>query len=254
MLSPLKLTQEGNIWFGTDGQLIKWDGNYNWEFFTTENSPLPANGIRSLKADKKGGIWIGTINGVCYFDGSNFITLDSLNSFLRGLPGDGKRIIDIEIDPKGNVWLGTWGGGVVKYDGKNITAYNKDGMMRFITGIEIDSRGNIFVSSFSEFDENTNQYTGGGTFHIRLLRDKLVSDNTTNIKEYMDYNLLTEMTSSGQAFLTGITKTILALDILTGIDGSFTTLQIHPCIQTPYQKFLLMKTIKSFSVIILPAR
>jgi hypothetical protein len=169
----VEVDTRGTIWFGTynfrsypysDGQLIKWDGNYNWEFFTTENSPLPANGIRSLKADEKGGIWIGTINGVCYFDGSNFITLDSLNSFLRGLPGDGKRIIDIEIDPKGNVWLGTWGGGVVKYDGKNITAYNKDGMMRFITGIEIDSRGNIFVSSFSEFDENTNQYTGGGLF------------------------------------------------------------------------------------------
>jgi len=162
----------GNLWFGLydfrsfpyeKGQLVRWDGNYGWRFYTLENAPFPARGIRSLRADSKGGLWVGTINGVVYFDGNRWITFDSLNSFLRGLPYDGKRVIDIEVDSDGNVWFGTWGGGVVRYDGVNMVAYNQDGM-NFVTGIEIDGFGRIWVSCFAEYDENSEQYVGGGLF------------------------------------------------------------------------------------------
>jgi ligand-binding sensor domain-containing protein len=148
----VEVDSQGAIWFGSEGGLIKWHQN-TWSIFTTANSPLPTNIVRSLKADKPG-IWIGTYNGVIYYDGKTWKTFDQLNATLPE-----KKIMAIEIDQRGNKWFGTWGKGIVRFDGTNATIWNTNGL-QYVTGITVDSKNNVWVATYATH-ENGN-YQGGG--------------------------------------------------------------------------------------------
>lgn len=65
---------------------------------------LPDNRIRSIFQDSQGVLWIGTMNGVCQYDGYNFKKdINSKNSFRQS----GSWTSDICEDSVSNIWLGT---------------------------------------------------------------------------------------------------------------------------------------------------
>ena len=64
----------GNLWFGTYGGGVS---RYDGKSFTSfgEKDGLISRDVWSIAVDANGMIWIGTIEGVCRFDGKNFYSL-----------------------------------------------------------------------------------------------------------------------------------------------------------------------------------
>ena len=109
--------QKGNIWIGTRNKgLIKLipNGKLNYQLKYYKNDPadkfsLSCNSIFSLKEDKQGRIWIGTLGG-----GINYTDRDGHfihpGNELSDYPTRFLRIKNICIDHQSNIWLATTSG------------------------------------------------------------------------------------------------------------------------------------------------
>ncbi len=80
----------------TVGQLIRFD------HFDTR-SGLPQNNINSLIVDSTGYVWMGTIEGVTRFNGTNFDVFRSVPSQPNTL--EGNYIEKVSSCPNGNIWV-----------------------------------------------------------------------------------------------------------------------------------------------------
>lgn len=64
--------RQGNIWFTAEGYgVYRYDGN-NFKQFTTDDG-LTSNVTLSILEDNKGQIWFGSWQGLCIFDGEQFV-------------------------------------------------------------------------------------------------------------------------------------------------------------------------------------
>lgn len=81
------------------------------DFFTAKNG-LPNSSVLSLYQDKKGFLWIGTYNGLCRYDGSEFKHYKT--KFTSYNTGWLQSIDVIKEDALGNIWIGTRGSVVAK--------------------------------------------------------------------------------------------------------------------------------------------
>ncbi|UCH15153.1 MAG: hypothetical protein JSV22_04095, partial [Bacteroidales bacterium] len=72
-------TGSGDIWFGTQGGVVKFDG---WRYNTFNTSDgLASNNIKSVFEDSWGDIWLGTGDSKFFikYDGSRFYSIDAFN-------------------------------------------------------------------------------------------------------------------------------------------------------------------------------
>lgn len=73
---------------------------YNIEVFNS-SSGLPDNQVTALLQDNYGRLWVGTMKGLCIYDGLTF------NLFTKGNPIADNPITSLLQDSKGNIWIGT---------------------------------------------------------------------------------------------------------------------------------------------------
>src|SRR6185369_3340354 len=80
---------------------------------TTEQG-LPHDAITALLQDRKGFLWIGTINGLCRYDGSSFLVYknDPADSFTV----NNNPVINLSLDSEARIWAGTYWGGLNMLD------------------------------------------------------------------------------------------------------------------------------------------
>jgi signal transduction histidine kinase/ligand-binding sensor domain-containing protein len=125
-------------------------------YYLNGNDPrsLSNNSIRSLIRDKKGDLWIGTMNGLNFKRSGE----EAFTRFLSDPSAGNKTINNNEIfslleDRSGNIWLGTGGGGLNKYDpttGNFEYITETEGLAgREVYGILEDNSGNIWISTES---------------------------------------------------------------------------------------------------------
>ena len=123
---------KGNLWFGTNGGLSKYDGK-RFTNYTTEDG-LASNDVWSLCIDKTGTIWVGTREGVCRYSPKSNTTGATLfsafpipaaadNDYSREVAST-KLIWDIKADQAGNIWFASNGGGVYRF-GSSATKVDK---------------------------------------------------------------------------------------------------------------------------------
>jgi ligand-binding sensor domain-containing protein/signal transduction histidine kinase len=105
-------TRDGYIWLGTDGGLVRFNGE-TFTAFTTETGSLEDNEVWALLEDGGGGLWIGTYGGgLTLLKDGQFRTFTSAD----GLPDD--VIMSLSKDREGGIWmrtprgLGRYSGGV----------------------------------------------------------------------------------------------------------------------------------------------
>ena len=89
---------EGNLWFGTDGGVSKYDGQRFTNF--TKSEGLAGNHVRTMAQDDKGMLWFGTRGGVSRYDGKTFTTFTKQDGLPQG------TIVDaMHKDSRGNLWF-----------------------------------------------------------------------------------------------------------------------------------------------------
>ncbi len=144
---------EGNLWFGTDGGICRYNGKIFTNF--TEKEGLSSNAVWSMIEDREGSLWIGTYRGgIDKFRRSPFTHITT----KEGLSDNVVR--SIWEDREGNLWFGTYKGGISKFDGKNFTHLStKNGLVdNFVLTISEDREGNLWFGTYrgvSKFNGKT---------------------------------------------------------------------------------------------------
>ena len=122
---------------------------------TVSNNKLKSNNINTLAVDKNNYVWIGSDQGLFYYNYSSLDDIKQINSYLK--PNDGTKNIfqniivnDILIDNSNNKWIGTDQGIFVFDSNANriIKAFNKNNSpipSDNIISLKITESGEIFI-------------------------------------------------------------------------------------------------------------
>jgi len=144
------------LWVGTTVGLVKINKTSGeTDFYTKDNSGLPANNIISLAVDSSGNKWIGvehldgweasTSMGILSFDGVNWTLYDESNSELPDA-----LVTSIAIDGNGTKWIGTRFDGLASFDGTTWAVYNESNSglpTNKVSSIAIDANGNKWIGT-----------------------------------------------------------------------------------------------------------
>jgi ligand-binding sensor domain-containing protein len=167
-----------------------------WKIYTTLNSALPGNNVRSLLIDSSGRCgWIGTSDGLAKFDGARWDVFTSKNS---ALPDD--QIRSIATDGTGNTWIGTGAqrpggaaglgyikmvttGGLVRIENDKWTVQNPTnsglpGLIVFAIAVAKDNK--VWIGT----DDGLAVFDGKGIKPLRLL-DLLSDDDRTRVSRLL---------------------------------------------------------------------
>lgn len=138
------LGNDETVWIATDKGINKVI-NGNWSLLNNGNSNMPENDVTSIKGDLAGNIWAGLGTR----DKTHLIKIDTTNNisvFPSGV------IWNITVDNNaGKIWLATNGRGLVSFNGKEFTQYDKSNSIipnNTVSDILIDNNGDKWISTF----------------------------------------------------------------------------------------------------------
>jgi ligand-binding sensor domain-containing protein/signal transduction histidine kinase len=186
--------KKGNLWFGTDGGVSKYDGNRFVNF--TPKEGLANNLVRCITEDKKGNIWIGTKEGgISRYDGKSFTNFTT----EQGLANN--SVCCITEDKRGNLWFGTEGGGVSRYDGNSFINFTtKQGLANnTVRSITEDQTGNLWLGT----DGGGVSCYNGRSFTNFTITQGLANNSVWNITEDKLGNLWFGTDGSGISLYNG---------------------------------------------------
>lgn len=144
---------DGYIWIATRYGLNKFNGLTvkNYFFSPTDTNSLPANVVLSVFCDSNGKLWVGTINGICYYDEKS----DGFNKEIANrFPKAATSINDIVEDKSKNIWFAT-NSGLIKYLPKTdkITVYSQLNLAipsNNIYKIDLDGTNKLWISCYQK--------------------------------------------------------------------------------------------------------
>ena len=106
--------KKGNIWFGTDHGVIKYDGKNFWSYTEKNGLSNIHVGRKCILIDKAGTVWVGTGAGAFRYNpsadsagGKCFVPFPLLPHIV---------VKDIMEDQSGNIWFASQDKGVFRYD------------------------------------------------------------------------------------------------------------------------------------------
>ena len=141
-------TQDGYLWIGGRGGLLRFDGVRFVPWTSPDGKHLPSSNISSLLAARDGSLWIGMEGGLSHWDKQHLtnylITPERINSIIE--------------DRNGTVWftrsLGSdTAGGVCQIVGTGMRCYGKaDGLpgADLANSLVEDGLGNFWIGSYTE--------------------------------------------------------------------------------------------------------
>ena len=118
---------------------------YNWQNYSTSNSPLPNNTIRTLLKGTGNDLWIGTDWGLCHFENNQWSIYNQENS-----PLSDNNVRTLCLDQSNHLWIGTTSQGIFVFDGVNWTQYamfNSGLPSNFIRTIATDHQGHMWIGT-----------------------------------------------------------------------------------------------------------
>lgn len=179
LIASVYKEKNGRIWVGTWDKGLHWfDRNtFNVEKLTQEYSYIPGNDIHTLFQDSHNRLWIGTDQGVSYYnlDEQSFNLLETKNS-QRIFHNN--RVYSIDEDQSGRIWFGTRNGLHV-YEGESLKSFygNSSDTTSLISSlvydVMVDSKNNIWVAT----NKGLNKYLGAGKGFIQFTRNSLACSN-----------------------------------------------------------------------------
>jgi len=131
MIMDITEDKNGFIWIGSrDNGIFRFDGKMFSQI--SKANGLASNNIATIFEDKDGNMWFGSdvkegiiAGGISLL--KNKFKSSSRKQFIelptrKGIPGSGVRAI--LQDKNGNMWFGSRGGGLIRYNGKEMTDFS----------------------------------------------------------------------------------------------------------------------------------
>ncbi len=165
-ISALYPDEYGNIWVGMhNGMIGQWhrltNQFLNVKLPTDQAMPYGSNKVKAFYKTFKGDFWVGSLATGLYLvkkrnDSFEFTNFKQNNSDAQSLSDD--DVCSLLEDNNGNFWVGTIGGGVNKYDmrqmlfnyyqhkGGNPQSLLKNGVRSILE----DSKGNLWIGNTNE--------------------------------------------------------------------------------------------------------
>lgn len=150
-----------NIWIGSSGIGLfiynpQNDSLYSYVPKAGDATAITSNFVGSIVADRNQRIWIGTRNGLDYYDDKNgsFVHFNGNTPLLNDLKTG--YVKDLVFDEENNLWIGTYGKGLYKLTEKDndwqiehYQASNKPGSLSTndILSLAIDQKGNLWIGT-----------------------------------------------------------------------------------------------------------
>ena len=97
----------GYMWFGSEDGLIKYNG-FTFEYFTEESNDtnsMSGNSVRTITEDKNGNLWVGTANGLNYFNREKKVFTAYLADSDDPESIQSDAIYSIALDSLDNLWV-----------------------------------------------------------------------------------------------------------------------------------------------------
>ncbi len=119
---------------------------------------LPSNLVRSIAADRRGGVWVGTMDaGLLHLQPrGDSLREAAINQFTVADGLGDNFVYALMLDSRGDVWAGTYGGGVARYlrpenpgERASFRTYSKEQGLRsnYIHSLLEDREGNVWIGS-----------------------------------------------------------------------------------------------------------
>lgn len=114
------------------------------QFFHTHDG-LPSDEVYKSLIDDKGYLWFATNNGVCYFDGETFTTLDISDGLTEN------TILEIEKDKEGRIWFAGISGQLSYYENGKVHHFKGNEMIKSLkNSVEIIASGTLYPYDTNE--------------------------------------------------------------------------------------------------------
>lgn len=128
------------------------------QFFHTHDG-LPSDEVYKSLIDDKGYLWFATNNGVCYFDGETFTTLDINDGLTEN------TILEIEKDTFGRIWFAGISGELSYYEDGNVHHFKGNNIIQSLkNSAEIIASGTLYPYDTNEV---VFSLTRGKMIHIK---------------------------------------------------------------------------------------
>ncbi len=171
-----------NLWFGTSEGVSEFDGS-TWTSYTSKNSPLQSGSFVFKIIQHNYNYYFGGSQGLVKFDGTNWDIIT------------GVQVSSMDFDNFDNLWIGTFGAGLCKYDGVNLTNYtsfNSALPSDDIRDIKKDKNGNIWIAmtgGFSSSPGGIGKFDGSNWQFFNSQNSILSNENIYSIAEDKNGNL-----------------------------------------------------------------
>lgn len=145
---------KGNVWFGTESAAaFRFDGNqFLWigekELSVLEDGRVP--GVRSILEDQDGNMWLSNFISKYKMDGSGGYEKITTNAPLEEIDKHSLPYFNAGLkDHDGNLWMVTYGGGVWRYNGKELDHFpvTKNDSTIYLMTIHQDNNNFIWLGT-----------------------------------------------------------------------------------------------------------
>ncbi len=177
-------------------------------------SGLPSDRVWLSIEGPRGYLWVGTQGGLVRFDGVKFTTFNQQTHAAFSA----SDVRALEWTPSGDLWIGTYGGGAVRMQNGDFSAYTQDDGLagNVVYDIHRAADGSLWFATdlgVSRFD--------GSEFRSYTTADGLAADRTFKIAEDANGNLWFSTLTNGLSYFDG--SNFHTLGAAQGLDS----LQIH---------------------------
>lgn len=210
----------GFLWMGSVNGLVRYDGySYIWyKNKLSDTTSLSHNIVSSLVCLPDHNLWVGTKNGLNYFDRAQEKFVRFQNNPDNPNTISDNHILSVCVDREGIVWAGTKNGGLNRYDPltKKFTCYRADEKnpdaisSNEIKDIVEDHLGNLWIGTDGGGIDILDRATGKFTHLVHSDTDpNTISGNYINDFELDEQgNLLVAVSGAGLNIINVTTRSI----------------------------------------------
>jgi ligand-binding sensor domain-containing protein len=161
--------KDGKIWFGHEGGISSIDGTLVTNYYKSDG--LISNDVWCIETDVNGNVWIGTIKGVCIFNGKEFTNFDLPEGKRDTTVGisSTKMVQHILEDSKGTMWFSS-NAGLFSYTNKKLKNISDEVGVptNFVNKIAEDKNGGFWISTaIGLFNLNGSRLTNITAMHFK---------------------------------------------------------------------------------------